>query len=182
MIRDSGIPNLSFMKDKDTGFIAVGRIVGVFGHRGWLKVITYANLGDRFEGVPVVYLERGNEYSGMVIIAHKMYKKNIMVKLKGIDNPEKGKEFIGKELFLPDNQKIELPADHYFLHDIIGLAVFDIRGQYLGKVTDVIPAGQNDVYVIQNQKKEIMIPAVAEFIKEINLKDGKMIIQLWEEI
>jgi 16S rRNA processing protein RimM len=170
------------MKDRDTSFIAVGRIVGVFGHRGWLKVITYAKLGDRFEGVPAVYLEIGNEYARMVIIAHKMHKTNIIIKLKGIDNPEQGKEFIGKELFLPDNQKIELPADHYFLHDIIGLAVFDIRGRYLGKVTDVIPAGQHDVYVIQNQKKEIMIPAVGEFIKEINLKDGKMVIQLWEEI
>lgn len=182
MIRDSGIPNLSFMKNKDASFIAVGRIVGVFGHRGWLKVITYANLGDRFEGVPVVYLERGNDYCGMIITAHKMHKTNIIVKLKEVDNPEQGKELIGKELFLPDNERIELPADHYFIHDIIGLAVFDTKGKYLGRVAEVIPAGPNDVYVVQNQKKEIMIPAVAEFIKEINLKNGKMIVQLWEEI
>ncbi len=156
--------------------------MGVFGHQGWLKVAAYSNRSDRFENVPVVYLESENDFSGIIVTSWRLQNTNILLKLRGVDNPEKGRELIGKEIYLPENEQIELPADQYFLHDIIGMAVFDTEGNFMGHITEVIPAGANDVYVIRDGKKEVLIPAVGEFVKEIKLDQSKMVVRLWEEI
>jgi 16S rRNA processing protein RimM len=77
-------------------------------------------------------------------------------------------------------EKIELPENNYFIHDLIGLKVFDIDENYLGVIENVLQMGANDVYQIIQEDNEILIPAVSEFVKDISLKEKKMIVKLIE--
>ncbi len=66
--------------------------------------------------------------------------------------------------------------DNYFIDDLIACKVFDLDGRSLGRIKDVIQNSSNDVYIIEDKDKEYLIPAVKEFIKEINIEDKRIVI------
>ena len=74
-----------------------------------------------------------------------------------------------------------LPEGEYYNFDIIGLEVIDDKGSKLGKITEVLKTGSNDVYVVEG-KKQILVPALKKVVKEINLVDGFMKVELLEEL
>ncbi|MBN2365307.1 MAG: 16S rRNA processing protein RimM [Calditrichaeota bacterium] len=170
------------MNAESSDFIAVGRVVGVFGYDGWLKVTIYSMKKDRFQGVKVIYINRGSGFEGKIISDQKIHGKHNLLKLNGIENREEGRDFIAEELFLPEKEKIQLPPDSYFVHDVIGLNVFDEEDKFIGQVKDVISSGATDIYLIRKNDLEILVPANAEFIREVDLQNGKMVVRLWEEL
>ncbi len=170
------------MKPDKTDYIGVGRIAGVFGHDGWLKIMVHSQNKDRFQNVKVLYIEEDSGLEGRIVNAQKSRGKHVLLKLSGINSREEAREMIGTELYLPEKEKIDLPEDTYFVHDIIGMDVFDENRDYIGSVKDVISAGAGDVYVVQDEKKETLIPANAQFIRNVNVEKGEMIVRLWEEL
>ena len=83
-------------------FISVGRITGVFGHQGWIKVITYSGIVDRFKDVKVVYLEDDGAYSGNILDDYRIHSNSVLLKFKQIDNRETARSLIGQEIYLRD--------------------------------------------------------------------------------
>ena len=73
-----------------------------------------------------------------------------------------------------------MPEDHYFISDLIGAEVVTLEGEILGRVTDIFQTGSNDVFVVKSQREEKLIPAIKDVIKEINIEDKKIIINLLE--
>lgn len=161
-------------------YIAIGNIIGTFGTRGYLKVKSYAGIPRRFLKLKTVYIEFGKGEKGFIIEEVSVRGEIAILKLRGIDNPEAAKKLIKKQLLIPYDQKIELPEDTFFIHDLIGLKVFDTKGNFLGVLSDVLRMGGNDVYQVLLDGREILIPAVSEFIKKISPVEGKMIVQLIE--
>ena len=73
----------------------------------------------------------------------------------------------------------DLGEDTYYIVDLIGLDVYSDKNEYLGKIEDVFPTGSNDVYVVKdNLGKQILIPAIAEVVKKVDLKNKKMVIKI----
>jgi 16S rRNA processing protein RimM len=103
-----------------------------------------------------------------------------LLKLRGIETRETAATFVKKELWVPEEQQIELPEGEYFIHDLIGLEVFDTDGESVGKLDEVLLNAGNNVYVVREDQREILIPAVPEFIKLIDLQQKKMVVQLIE--
>jgi 16S rRNA processing protein RimM len=66
--------------------------------------------------------------------------------------------------------------DEYFWHELIGLEVYLSRGEYVGKIKNILPTGSNDIYVVQEGNKEVLIPATYDVIQEIDLTEKRMII------
>lgn len=170
------------MAANENSYIAVGKVVGVFGHQGWLKILVYSGKLDRFEQVKVVYLESETGMNGKVLSGSRYHGKGLQIKLKGIDDPESARLIKGRELYLPEDQQVELPIDHYFIHDLIGLKVTDIEKGYIGDVVDVWSGGASDILVIRSGEEEVLIPAIAEFIKEVELDKGRIMVRMWEEM
>jgi len=77
---------------------------------------------------------------------------------------------------------VKLPEGHYFTFDIIGLKVYDEAGAYLGTVTDVLVTGANDVYIAEQEgKPPILIPALKDVVRAIDIPGGRMTVRLQEE-
>ena len=161
-------------------YIAIGKIIQTHGIQGYLKVIAYSGYPDRFLKLKTAYIEIDREMRGFIIDDIKPQNQASLIKFRGIDNREAARFLVKNELWVPEDQKIDLPEDTYFIHDLIGLSVFDTTQQYLGELQDVFQNAGNDIYSVWNDDREILIPAVSEFVKEINLQEKKIIVQLIE--
>ena len=164
------------------GFIAVGKILGVFGYQGWVKVHTYSNVRNRLARVEAVYVESGTELERKILTGHKYHQHQLLLKFKNLDDRESAREFNGSELFLPESEKVKLPADHFFIHDLRGLKVYDSSDNFLGLLAEVQSTGGSDLLVVQAAGKEILVPLVADFVEKIDLEEGKVIVRLWEDM
>ncbi len=155
-------------------YIQIGKIVNTHGIKGDLKVIPLTNDKARYEVLHDVFIEGENE---KFIIEKVWYKKDsVMVKLKGYDNINDVIKFKDRFLLIEEKDAIDLPADTFFIFQIIGLKVYTVDNKAIGEVVDVLQPGANDVYVISNNGKELLIPAIKEVVKKVDLEENKLII------
>lgn len=159
-------------------YLTIGKIVKTHGIKGELKVYpTTKDIGryDRLEWVYLVYKERFTRYD---VEGVRYHKNMVILKLKDIDTRNEAEKLIGSLLKVDRDHAIELEEDEYFICDIIGIKVYHVDGTYMGKVTDVISTGSNDVYVVSNVEEEVLIPAIKQYVKQIDVKKGMMVVEI----
>ena len=163
------------------GYLAVGLIVGVHGLRGELKVELHTDFPERFDvGNQLVM---GPELRIIEIESSRTHKGHILLTLAGIKSRNQAEELRNLWLFVDEENAAELDEDTYWIHDIIGLTVQSDDGTLLGTVTNVIPTGANDVYVIQpeggiNKGQELLIPAIADVIVQVDMAQSLLLVRL----
>jgi 16S rRNA processing protein RimM len=163
-------------------YIAVGKIIGVHGTQGMIKVAVYSQMMNRFEGVDTIFFQTPKGMEGKILSAADTRTKAVILKLKDVNSREAAQELKGREIFLPMNQQVRLPEDTYFLHDLVGMDVRDQQGNFLGELQEVLLMGGNDVYVVRRGKEELLIPAVSEFVKDVSLERKELVVRLWDEM
>lgn len=99
-----------------------------------------------------------------------------LVVLDGITTREQVEELKGELLQIPDAQVRRNDGESYFLHELIGLQVVTKEGEDLGKVREVLQPGANDVYVVTGPLGDVLIPAIADVINEIDISAGRIVI------
>ncbi len=161
-------------------YVAIGRIVGTSGVEGIIKATAYSGIPERFLQVKSLYVFTSEGYQGFVVDSAVVRQQQVLLKLKGITTREAAKQLVGKEVFVPEEQRIVPPDGYYFLDDIVGLTVFDTAGNRIGTVTDVITHAANEVYVVREGEREVLIPAVRQFVKEVNIAKGRIVVELIE--
>ena len=156
----------------------IGKISAPHGVRGEVRIVPLTDFPERFENLKTVFLE---DDSKMELESVKFSNKFIIAKFKNINSRNDIEIFNGKLLMLNRSDIPSLPEGEYYNFDIIGLEVIDDKGSKLGKITEVLKTGSNDVYVVEG-KKQILVPALKKVVKEINLTDGFMKVELLEEL
>ena len=106
--------------------------------------------------------------------------RGVRLKLAGIDDRDAADRARGKILFVDEAHRAKLAKGQYFVHDVLGLAVREEGGSDLGTVADVLRYPASDVYVIRGDRGEILIPAVKEFIRSVDLETRTMTVRLIE--
>ncbi|MGB7604077.1 MAG: ribosome maturation factor RimM [Lutisporaceae bacterium] len=161
-------------------YLSIGQIVNTHGIQGEIKVYPLTNDITRFEKLKEVYIEAKDEIKKYPVKSVKYLKNTVIMKLEGIDTMNDAEKL--KELYLKVGRwdAVPLPKDTFFICDIVDSEVYDIRIGLLGKLTNVIQTGSNDVYVVMQDKKEILIPALKTIVKEIDLKNKKITVDLPE--
>ena len=158
--------------------VVIGKISAPHGVRGEVRIVPLTDFPERFENLKTVFLE---DDSKMELEYVKFSNKFIIAKFKNINSRNDIEIFNGKLLMLNRSDIPSLPEGEYYNFDIIGLEVIDDKGSKLGKITEVLKTGSNDVYVVEG-KKQILVPALKKVVKEINLADGFMKVELLEEL
>ena len=156
--------------------LIVGRILAPWGIRGELKVEVLTDFPERFAPRKVVYL---NTRPLEIECCHP-HKQHLVVKLATIDSVEDAEKLRGKDLTIPSSELSRLPEGQYYTFQIIGLDVLTTEGQYLGQVTDIMAMASNDVYIVEGKRGEVLIPAIEDVVKSIDLKKGEMVIEAIE--
>jgi 16S rRNA processing protein RimM len=163
----------------DATLIAIGKAVAPHGVRGDVRVIPLTDYPERFQKTAEVRLEDGRV---LAVEGAKYHKQFVLLKFRGLDDRDAVDFLRGKLLMVDRDNLVKLPAGHYFVFDIVGLKVYDEAGVCLGTVTDVIATGANDVYVAEQEgKPPVLIPALKEVVRAIDIPGGRMTVRLQEE-
>lgn len=161
------------------GRIVIGKAGAPHGVRGELRVLPLTDFPERFQQLRRVYV--GDEL--MDVEDCWYHKQFVIMKLKQCPHREAAAELTGSLLYVDRADAMPLAEGEYYTFDIIGLEAFDPEGISLGFVTEVLKTGSNDVYVVskKGEAKQLLVPALKAVVKEINLPEGKMIVDLPEE-
>ena len=157
--------------------IQIGQVVNVVGLKGEVKVVHHCDAKERFAELTRIFV--GDAVRDIEAVR---YQKNLVVlKLAGIDDRTAAEAEKGKPVFIDAEALRELPEDAYYVRDLIGLSVFDETGARLGRLSDVVSGRAQDLYEIETEnKKKFLIPAVQEFITQIDIESGTMHVTLIE--
>lgn len=153
-------------------FLDCGQIVNTHGIRGELRIVPWADSPDflcQFTSLYVDGLPRR-------VLSSRVHKGSVIAKLDGVDTVEQAMALKGKTVQIR-RADARLPEGTFFLADIIGLPVVDEDGQELGTLKEVLSPSLQQVYVVEGER-EIMIPAVPEFILETDLERGYIKVRL----
>jgi 16S rRNA processing protein RimM len=153
--------------------LPVGRITGLHGLRGEVKLLPYGGL-DEFTWKTVVLIHKG-EKSSFSVRSVRRHRGSFIIALDGFTTREASEPLVGSELYIPKSVLAGLPAGEYYYVDLIGMEVSTDDHRYLGHVTNVIAAGPQDVLEINGPFGEVLVPAVEQFVVEVD-RDGKKIV------
>lgn len=145
----------------------IGKVVNTFGIKGELKVLPYVSY---MEKVKIIYIAKKK----MEIEKIRFQKNVAIIKIKGINDINLVEEYIGQTVEMEEIDAPKLPEGTYYIKDLIGIDVVTEEGVLLGKLDDVITTGANDVY----QVGKILLPAIKEVIKNIDLENNKMTVHI----
>ncbi len=153
-------------------YLECGKIIGTHAVRGVMKAESYCNTPKILASIKHLFIMNGNEPSELKLLSSSVHKSNVLLTVEGVDSIEKATDYIGKSLYA-DRNDIPKTEKEVFNADIIGLDVFDSgSGRRLGRVKDICYSPSSDLFVIEANGREVLLPAVKEFIKEINTEQG----------
>ncbi|QSX06574.1 ribosome maturation factor RimM [Sedimentibacter sp. zth1] len=162
------------MKD----YIKVGKIVNTHGVKGCVKVIALTDDVDRFDELDYVYTEIDNRKRK---IENVFYRKGMaFIEFEGITNMVDAEKFKETYVSIEESQLKDLPKDTYYVFELEGLDVYSTEGELIGKVKEVFQTGANDVYEVISKAKTYYIPAIKDVVKEINIEEKKIVINIIE--
>lgn len=160
-------------------FLEIGQIVNSYGIKGFLKVVPFTDDITRFDDLDSIYIEKNKKLEKKVIEEVKYHKNLVLLKIRGIDDINDTEQYKNCILKIDRADAIELPEDTYFITDLIGIEVYTEENELLGNITDIFPTGSNDVYVVKDELgKQILLPAIGEVIKDVNIENKKIIVRL----
>jgi len=161
--------------------LAVGKIVKAFGIRGEIVARTYTDARTRFASLRTVLIGRESSQTREVRIERaRSDQRGVCLKLEGVDDRNAAEKLVGNLLFIEHRQRVKLPRGKYFVHQIVGLTVVDQDGAHVGRVREVLKLPAQDVYVIEHHGRDIMLPAVQEFVLGVDLEQGVLRVRLIE--
>ena len=162
-------------------FLRVGVISSTHGIRGEVKVFPTTDDVKRFKKLKNVILDTGREHLNLEVEGVKFFKQFVILKFKGLDNMDDVIPFRQKSLFVTRKNAVRLSKDEYFIADLIGMTVNNEENEMIGKVSDVMSTGANDVYVIEmTDGRELLLPAIKQCVLNVDMEEGVMNIHILE--
>lgn len=162
-----------------TKYLEIGQIVNTFGIKGMVKVMPFTENIERFSKMKTVYVKNKKENKKYEIEEVKYHKNMVLIKFKGIENPEQAD--LLRQCYLLVDREDEEPLEEgtYYIVDMIGLEVYTEEGELLGILEDIFNTGSNDIYVVKNELgKQILLPSIPDVIKKIDMPNKKVIVHL----
>lgn len=156
--------------------IPVGRITGLYGVKGRLKIHSWTRPLENIFSYKPWYIDHDGNQGVIEPLAGQWLGKHLVVKLAGIDDREMARDYIGKDIEIARSQLPPLEAGEYYWHEVIGLKVRNVDGVELGVVSEILETGANDVMVIEGHER-ILIPWINDlYIMDIDPGSGEILV------
>lgn len=159
--------------------VVMGRVTAPFGVKGWFKVYTLTAQPDNLCDYPKWWLRREGDWREVKVIAAKVQGNTLVAQLAGVETREAAAALRGSEIGVPREQLPAAASDEFYWADLIGLKVVNKEQHELGRVVRIVQTGANDVLVVVDEDgekrgaaAEILIPFIADAIKEVNIAAG----------
>lgn len=153
-------------------FLLIGRITVAFGVRGELRVALISSRPDYIPKIKQVFL--GDSFQMHEVGRFHEHKANVyLLSLKDISTRDQADDLRGTDVYIRASDAAPLAEDEYFLHDLLGLTVQTATGEEIGKVSELIETGANEVLVVrQIGKADVLVPMVRTIVQRIDIAAG----------
>ena len=158
-------------------YLEVGKVTNVHGLMGEVRVQPWADSPDFLCQFKTLYVDKA--HWPIRVERARVHKNMVILKLEGVTDVNGALAMRTAVLYI-DRKDANLPEGSFFLADLMNMEVRDTQGKVLGKIADVLTLPANNVYVVRGGEREIMIPAVDQFVKEVNVDEGYMTVALIE--
>ena len=161
------------MADNREEYIVVGRISGLYGVRGWVKVFSHTQPRENILTYVTWYLKKQGAWVANDLETGRVHGKGIVAKLKGYDDRDVAAALLGSDIAIRREQLPQAAPGEYYWADLTGLEVVNLEGIGLGVVDHLLETGANDVLVVIQDGVERLIPFVqGQFVKNVDLAEG----------
>ncbi|AGB19078.1 ribosome maturation factor RimM [Thermoanaerobacterium thermosaccharolyticum] len=161
-------------------YLSVGKITSAYGVNGEVKVFPLTDHLDRFYDLDYVYIFEETGKTSLNVETVRFIKNLVIVKFKEINDRNEAEKLKGKLIKITRDNAVKLDDDEYFIKDLLNMKVYTDDQKELGILKDVLKTGANDVYVVKTDERDILIPAIKDVIKKVDIKERKMTVHLLE--
>ncbi len=170
------------------GLATLGRIVGLFGVHGWIKVHSYARPREAILAYNPWLVRAPNGWREHTVVDGHLHGKGLVARLEGYADRDQAAALVGADIAVPMARLPALAEGEYYWAQLEGLRVINVDGRNLGLVSHLIETGANDVMVVVREKcgagaakedRTQLIPYVREVVREVNLHSGVILVE-WD--
>ncbi len=170
------------LKTETQALVTVGQLKAPFGVRGWIKLISYTQPEENILVYRPWYIEQpGAGWIPLETATVNRHGSGFVVQLSGVNDRDQAAALGGRKIAVSRDCLPPVTEGEYYWSDLIGLEVFNQRGERLGRVKNMMETGANDVLVVcakdseqRNESKEILIPFVTAVVTEVDLDRGRL--------
>ncbi len=166
-----------FMKRNLSEYLEAGKIANTHGVRGDVIIDSLCDSPKILAGLKTLYVKQQGEYKEMKIARSGVHNGRVLAKFVGIDTLDEVLPYKGKTVYAA-RKDISIDEDQVFIADLIGLPAYNTEnGELIGKLSDVVNYGYNDIFEIDcGEGKKVLVPNLDQFVEKISLDDGVFII------
>jgi len=159
--------------------VILGRISGLFGVKGWVKVYSYTEPREAVLNYDRWLLSGKNGWQEATVAEGQRHGKTVIVRITGYDDRDQAVGLIGTEIGVPRDELPEADSDHYYWSDLEGLSVVHRDGTELGKVDHLLETGANDVMVVKGETERLVPFVMDKVVLGVDLAKGEIRVD-WE--
>ena len=161
----------------ESELINVGQILGPHGTDGALKIRSFTDVPTRFSPGNILHIKNNSHY---IIESYPLRKDQLVIRLTGLDSIKEVEHLAGHWVQSECSLSPTLEQNEFFHYQLLGLLVYSESGEELGIIKEIIQTGSNDVYLVHDGANEILLPAISQVVREIDLDEGSMTVTLIE--
>ncbi|MDP1665068.1 MAG: ribosome maturation factor RimM [Methylobacter sp.] len=159
--------------------ISVGKLSGVFGIKGWVKVFSFTDPRENILTYSPWLLKKGDDTKTVNVVDGQLQGKTIVAQLTGVDDRDQAASLMGWDIFITQDQLPKAAKGEYYWSDLIGLNVETIDGVQLGVVDSLLETGANDVVIVQGERERVIPFLQGQTIINVDLNAGKIVVD-WD--
>lgn len=159
--------------------IVLGRVTGLFGVRGWVKVFSNTQPREGIANYSPWQLRLGDEWRSFVVEQGQSQGKGVIVKLEGVDDRDAAAALMGADIAIWREQLPPPAEGEIYWADLEGLEVVTVAGQALGRVSHLLETGANDVLVVRGERERLIPFVRGQVVTEIDLDGGRLVVD-WD--
>ena len=158
--------------------MAVGVVAAPWSVRGDVKVQPLTDFPERFQPGAGLWV-RGSRRE---VRRSRWNRGLVYLSLVGVASREAAEELRGVLLEVPEVDLMPLPEGQYYRFQLIGLEVRTPEGALLGHVAEILTTPSNDVYIVRGGPRELLLPAIEDVVKDVDLKAGRLVVEPLQEL
>jgi 16S rRNA processing protein RimM len=158
-------------------FLVVGKLRHSHGLHGEILMEVITDFPERIRQGKTLLI--GESHQPLKVTSRRIHGGNLLLGFDGIDTPEESGRLRNQWVYVPASDRPPLSEGEYYHHQLLGLQVTSEDGLELGKITNILETGANDVYVVRSESgNEVLLPAIQSVILTIDLDKGQMLVHL----
>ena len=159
--------------------VVLGRISGLFGVRGWVKVFSYTVPREAVLQYKGLMLGRSGVWQPVKVAEGQRHGKSVILRLEGFDDRDQAATLIGTEFGVSRDALPEPEEGQYYWSDLVGLTVVHRDGTELGKIDEMLETGAHDVMIVKGDQERLIPFVHDEVVLSVDLDEKRVNVD-WE--